>query len=567
MQRYLKLLVALMLMLSLAACGGDDAQNEDDAGITIRVDIDGDNPFIERADADTAYLYANLQRMPEAIVDAVWAMNDASSASNEQMMQSLEHEGDVPPEVRALMSELMKLVTREGWEGAGLPANPIYAVHAVSVFPFAHLELNDARAFSALIDRVEANLGQPLQRRDVNGETVIWFEIDPAFGIALHHDDTSVSAAVIPDQPDLLARLTGQTSPDDAMDADQLEDFNNDLGLTGHGSGYINWQRIINELQRPGPALLALDQEGILAMLGENQACVNEFNALTTAMPRMVYGYTELSEERMDFLARQETSAELGRALAPIAQAPVAIDQSLNGLFNFGMAFDLIAAREFAQGLVDGWVENPPQCPMFEGIASGAADMQTNLNRPIPPMITNLQGMYFEAMSFDVVEGMQPQFTGTLSFFMNNPQLLVGMAQMFSPAVATLELEPGAAPQPVPTEALPPQIQALELDGWIGMGENAIGMAIGEEHIGALEQRLETTDADPYLMAGKMDFDILVSMMDIAGQTLQDDEELQMMLDVQRQQYEAIAEFYDTGEFTIGLSEQGIDMFFGTDLK
>ena len=269
----------------------------------------------------------------------------------------------------------------------------------------------------------------------------------------------------------------------------------------------------------------------------------------------------------MDFLARQETSAELGRALAPIAQAPVSIDQSLNGLFNFGMAFDLIAAREFAQGLVDGWVENPPQCPVFEGIASGAANMQTNLNRPIPPMVTNLQGMYIEAMSFNVSEGMQPEFAGTLSFFMNNPQLLVGMAQMFSPVVATLELEPGADPIPVPVDALPPQIQALDLAAWMAMGENSIGLAIGEEHLGALEQRLETSDADPYLMAGKMDFDILVSMMDIAGQTLQDEEELQAMLEIQRQQYEAIAELYDIGEFSIGLTEQGIDMFFGSDLN
>ena len=567
MQRYLKLLLALMLMLSLAACGGDDAQNQDDSGVTIRVDIDGDNPFIERVDADTAYLYANLERMPEAIVDAVWAMNDASSASNEQMMQSLEHEGDMPPEVRALMGELMNLVTREGWEGAGLPANPVYAMHAVSVFPFAHMELNDAAAFNALIDRVEASLEEPLQRRDLDGETVIWFEINPGFGIALHHNETSVSAAVIPDQADLLARLTGQTSPDDAMDPDQLQDFNNDLGLTGHGSGYVHWQRIVTELQNPDPALLALDSQGILAMLGENPACVSEFNALTAAMPRMIYGYTELNEDRMDFLARQETSAELGRALAPIAQAPVSIDQSLNGLFNFGMAFDLIAAREFAQGLVDGWVENPPQCPVFEGIASGAANMQTNLNRPIPPMVTNLQGMYIEAMSFNVSEGMQPEFAGTLSFFMNNPQLLVGMAQMFSPVVATLELEPGADPIPVPVDALPPQIQALDLAAWMAMGENSIGLAIGEEHLGALEQRLETSDADPYLMAGKMDFDILVSMMDIAGQTLQDDEELQAMLEIQRQQYEAIAELYDIGEFSIGLTEQGIDMFFGSDLN
>ncbi|MEM1081360.1 MAG: hypothetical protein AAGH65_07245, partial [Pseudomonadota bacterium] len=264
----------------------------------------------------------------------------------------------------------------------------------------------------------------------------------------------------------------------------------------------------------------------------------------------------------------QETSSELANALAPIAQPPVGIDQALSGLFNFGLAFDLIRAREFAQGLVNGWVENPPQCPMFEGIAGGSEAMQANLNRPIPPMVTNLQGLFVEAMNFNMSAEFEPEFEGTLSFFMNNPQLLVGMAQMFSPAVAELDLSPGGELLPVPMDALPPEIQAFNLEAWMGMGDNAIGMAIGEAHKPALEARLTPSDADSYLMAGRMDFDVLLQLIDVAAQAIGEDEtELQEMMDVQRAQYQAIANFYDEGSFSIGFTENGIDFFFGTKLN
>ncbi|MEM7054118.1 MAG: hypothetical protein AAF446_06170, partial [Pseudomonadota bacterium] len=498
MQRYLKLLLALLLMLALAACGGgDNAEDGGDNDVAERADIDGENPFLDRVDADTAYIYANLQRLPNALIEAIWAANDASAASNQQILRAMEEDENTPPETQALLTELMNLATREGWEGAGLSINPKYALHAVSVFPFMHMELDDRTAFDALIQRVEDSLEAPLQRRDVDGENVMWFELDSNFGIAVHVSDNAVSAAVIPDQASLMTRLTNQVEPSDAMSADQLEDFNNSLDFTAHGSGFFDWQRIISELQTPSAELLALDTDGTLSLLSENPACVTELNALTTAMPRMVYGYTELDRDTMDFMLRQETSAELGNALAPITQSPVSIDQPLDGLFNFGMAFDLIAAREFAQNLVNGWVENPPQCPLFHGVTNGAESMQANLNRPIPPMVTNMQGLFIEAMDFNMINGQQPEFTGTVSFFMNNPQLLVGMAQMFSPAVAALELSPGEPPLPVPSEAIPPQLQAMNLQAWIGMGENAIGMAIGEAHIDALEQRLEPTDADP----------------------------------------------------------------------
>ena len=325
---------------------------------------------------------------------------------------------------------------------------------------------------------------------------------------------------------------------------------------------------MVNDLLTGDSAItrLAHEDESFKAVV-ENPACVAEYQAVTEALPRMVFGYTRLTENNADFLARQETSAELAAGLAPIAQAPVSIDRELSGLFNLGLAFDLVAGREFARGLVDGWVANPPQCPSFEDIAAQAPQLQETLNRPIPPVVTNLNGMFLEAESFSFANGM-PTGGGTLSFFMRNPQLLVGMAQMFSPAVAELQLEPGGEPQRVPEGAIP-QLQQFNLEAWLAMGENAIGIAIGEENIDALTQAIEATSADDLLVAGRFDFRMLLELVDVAESALGDieGEEAEMGLAAQRAQYEALAEIYDKAAFKIRLGDKGIDFVAESTLK
>src|SRR6056297_37022 len=557
-------IAAISATLITAGCGEPETEapksqeSQPEAAATASA-----NRFLVNVDADTTYLYANLERLPQVVVDKAWAMNDASAKSNEAIFDALAEDEEITAEMDALITEVKALSTREGWEAAGLHTNPLYAFYGVDLMPFGELELADGAAFSDLLDRVESDLEQPLQRRDIEGVEVIWFEIAEGFGIAMQHDQDSVTAAMIPDDAALLARVAGQYEPADAMSSDTLEAFNREIGFSSHGSGFIDWQRMVNALLTGESAIARLmhepEQQQALTSVIENPACVAEYQAVTEAMPRMVFGYTRMTESHADFLARQETSDELAASLAPIAQAPVSIDRELSGLFNFGLAFDLVAGREFARGLVDGWVANPPQCPSFEDIAKQAPQMQETLNRPIPPVVTNLQGMFLEAESFSMANGM-PTGGGTLSFFMRNPQLLVGMAQMFSPAVAEMQLEPGGEPLPVPEGAIP-QLQQANLKAWLAMGENAIGIAIGEENVDALTSAIEATSADDLLLAGRFDFRMLLELVDVAESALggMEGDEAEMGLAAQRAQYEALAEIYEQAAFKIRFGDKGID--------
>jgi len=243
---------------------------------------------------------------------------------------------------------------------------------------------------------------------------------------------------------------------------------------------------------------------------------------------------------------------------------PVSLDRDLTSLFQFGFALDLVKAREFARELVAGWVQNPPQCPSFAGIVAEATDWQQALNRPVPPMITNLQGAFITADQLELGPGSIPTGGGTLAVFMRNPQMLVGLAQGFSPAVAELNLQPGGDPQPVPPGTIP-QLDQAGLNGWLGMGENAIGLAVGEDNVDRLSQSLAANRTDPYIIGARYDFDAFLELMNLAEGLAGDlgDDDTASVLEMQKAQYRMMAEIYDQGGFTVALTDRGIE-FVGT---
>jgi len=522
------------------------------------------NPFLAQVDAGTEYLFANVERLPEDVLDKYWALNEASTMSNQQILTEIENDEEVPPAAQAMLREFFDLTTREGWTSAGLHDNPYYAFHSVNLLPFVQLELTDGEAFAEFIGRFEASMDEPLPRRDIDGSEVIWMELESGFGVALHHNDDFVSAALIPDDATLLARVAGQYDPAQPYSIDDFSEFNGALGFTANGSGYLDWRLVLDEVLSEDGLLAQMDEDGELAAVREDPACVSEFQALADHFPRTVFGYTRINESTADMLVRQEMSESLASGLMPIAGAPVNVDRELNGLVNFGLAIDLVAAREFARGLVDGWIANPPQCEAFSEIASDAPTWKESLARPIPPVVTNIHGLFLELNSLEV-EDMLPTGGGVLSLYMNNPQFLVGMAQMFAPAVAELQLEPGSEPQQVPPGTIP-QLDALGQQVWIAMGEAALGLAVGEDNVDSLNSALESSDADDLLMAGRMDFSIMTTAIDMA-ESMVDDAEAREALDVQRQSYQALAELYEEGVFKLRLGEQGMDFIVEAKLR
>ena len=109
----------------------------------------------------------------------------------------------------------------------------------------------------------------------------------------------------------------------------------------------------------------------------------------------------------------------------------------------------------------------------------------------MPPFVNNFLGLRLSLSHADPGGDLSPQDArGHVALHVEQPEMFVGMAQMFLPDLSSLELKPGAEPVPVPASlTVVPDVVAFA-----AMTDNAIGLSMGAGEESGL---LEFMDRDP----------------------------------------------------------------------
>ncbi|MFP4207071.1 MAG: hypothetical protein ACLFSC_00310 [Wenzhouxiangella sp.] len=565
----MKHLLVWLSAFVLVACGNDAADPQPTTTTTAPATESAAAPsataaladqLLARIDAEPAMLWLSLEPLPQALLDQLWARMDQAGELNEATYTDIAEETD-DPLARALLLEFAELNSAEAWAERGIEIAGVAGVHTVGIFPFMHWELADEQAFIATLERIETEAETAFTRRAVDGQTVIWHDLGEV-GLAIHHDADFMTAALIADRPELLRRVANIDQAAPALQRVQVEAFNSVRGFRNDNSGYIDFQRLLALLlDSEDETLVEARAEGPLGAIASDEACRAELAALTRIFPRQSFGNTAADERSMTVLTRLETDPAFGLRLGALAETPMSLEIERAGLLNVGMTLNLIAARDFGRELVAGWIDNPPQCHLFSNIAEQAPDWQLALNQPIPPLVTNMHGLRLRLDELDVTDGKMTSAVGDLALFMRNPQMMIGMAQMFSPELAALNLTPGAEPQPVPPDLVP------NLDGipaWLGLSESALGMAIGDSS--GLASALTAGDADSRIFSAGIDLAAYSDLVSLGLSNLPDgpagkidrsesDEAMALMATVYQYIYKAVH-----------LGEPGIDLVFRFDL-
>ncbi len=562
-----KILFLMILPFMLAACGRDDVDDavivEDETvppavAVTDETDVETHQALFERIDADAIYLLANLQPLPDDLVDLFWEPMEALGELNRQTYDQMAEAADSEsPLAATLLREIGEIDSRAAWEARGLHSNGLWAVHSLGLFPVVHWQLSDSSAFEATLERLAADADTELPRREIGGQEIIWTSLDEV-GLAIHYDEHFATLALVPDDEALLRRVANLDRPETALDAGTLASFNRTRGFTPHGSGYIDFITLLERLLSDDDPYIEAARNALeLDSWAEDPACRSELGALTGFFPRFSGGMTQADQNAVSFTMRLETEAGLAARLAQIAQTPMGLDHGSAGMLSAGLTLDLIAARDLAREFVAGWVDNPPECELFANIRDNAAEWQLALNRPIPPVVTNIHGFRMQLDSL-AMEG-TGNFTdasGMLAVFMRQPQMLIGMAQMFSPELAELNLQPGGDPQLLPSGMIP---DMPELDAWIAISDSAIGLAVGEEFRDRLTGALEAAGPDSavlgYTLNMKAYGEFMEAMMEQAMAEFEGMEEEAPPADFLKR----LGEYYEESHFSIHLNENGID--------
>ncbi len=558
--------------LLIAGCDRDETdtsapgETASDAGTGS---ADATNMLFDRIDADTAWLMANIETIPDELSEKLWAPLQSMADLNRETYNTIADELDEAPVAAAILREFARIDSREAFTERGLEPNGHWAIHAVSLSPFVHWELSDPEAFRATLDRIAAEAETELTWREVEDVEVLWAEMED-IGLALSYDDHFATVAIVPDNEALLRRVANLDQPATAFEANELERFASDRGYTPYASGFMEFGRIVDQLLDGEDAMMAAAEESsALREIAGNEACRAELDALVELFPRATLGYTDVSSDFMAFDMTVEADADFAERMQVVADTPVDLDREDAGLLEFGLALNIVGARDFAREIVAGWVETPPQCELFASIRENAEEWEMALNQPIPPVVTNFNGLHLNLENVTLGENSNVESAeGSLALFMRNPQMMLGMAQMFSPELASVQLEAGGEPQPVPEGVIPNMPEGIS--AFIGLGEAALGLAVGEAQKDRLNETMEPGDGGSAILSYGINF---AGYADALGELMAGmQEQLEAMgedtdASDPSEAMAALAELYDYTEASMHLTERGIEFRSTMTLK
>ena len=492
------------------------------SGLTLACSPGGDetamsttgNPLLAYVPADTPYVFANLEPTTHEVTDAYLARMEPIIANIEQSMIEARREaenGEVDAEQEAIdlfmavYDELSGNLNREGLEAMGLTLEAHHAMYGHGLFPVMRLTLNDPAAFRATIARVETQSGQQAVEHDFNGQAY-WRVGDDAGAafIAIMEDHVAMGAwPVATAEADFLPSFLGQEQPASSVaSTGALANLNREQGYSPHGSGYVDFQRVADELM-DASSLTASQMQGAANynadQLGE--VCEQEIRALVARAPRATAGVTALEADRLDTRMQLELDTGLaGELTALVANVPTALADATKA-FSMSLGINVGELRELALAKVNDMMAEPFQCPQLQDMNIQVQQMAAQLNQPMPPFIGNLRGFRVVLTEFDRTNFEPADARGLLSLEVENPQILTGMASMMVPGMENLALEPGGEPVDVPQELMTMATPDMAMQAV--MTSNAIGVAMGRDQFDQLV---------PFMEGGGENGDVFLSL-------------------------------------------------------
>jgi len=487
----MKLSRTFVLILTSALLLIGCSKESEEAAIAAKERI---NPLLAYVPADTAYVYADLEPVPEEITD-VYAdrFQPVLDVMSEQISrfqaeyQSGVHQDDYAARlVSAVLDELGGNLSKESLGKLGISLQAHHAIYAQGIFPVIRLGLSDAQAMRDAIARIETKMGYQLPVKDLNG-TAYWRihgdDMPVAMYMAILDDQLALSVFPVKGEDSLLAALLGQKLPAQSMaTGNALGIMNRDKGYTGYGSGILDIQKLADEiLNADSFTRNLLGPEVNTNLKSLDAVCVTEIKSMIAKAPRMTFGNTRLSAGEVAMRYDLEIENSLAGGLAAlVSNIPSA--SAGDYLLSASLAIKVGKLREFVLEKATTLAASPYQCANLQQLNDQAGELATQLNIPMPPMINNLLGVRVMLNEFDPSAAIS-EGNGLVAVHVDKPEMFVGMASMMIPGFENLDLANQNEPVRIPAE----MTQVDGLDVFALMGKNAIGFSFGEQHAKDLE--------------------------------------------------------------------------------
>ncbi len=498
-----KLCLACLLPLLLFAC---DRGDESRGALT-------EATILSYVPADSPYVFAAPAPMPDAVRDKLGASNKevlqsyrtiVASALDQQVgdVEGVPQDPEQRERIKAVVEGLVDMVEEDGtMPEAGIDRDSTGAIYGVGLLPVLRVSLSDDALFDAAFSKLEEDAGQKMEVASVEDVPYRYLDFEQArLIVATNADQLVVSVVPTELSQDHLKSVLGIDLPARSIaQSGYLDTLAEKYGYQSYGVGFVDFERIVATfLDNPS----GVDAE-LMALMDYDASsltdvCRAEIRSVAAIGPRLVTGYTDVSTDNLKSNTVLELRSDIAAGLASLTAPVPGLGSARDGLLSFGMSFSIPALREFYSARLEALEADPYECELFADMQRDLAAGRDKLNQPVPPVVYSLTGFLAvidNISGLDIKSG-QPPTDIDMSFLVatNNAQSLVAMGAMFSPEIATLNLQPDGKPVKLP---LPPVATGTIDSAYVAMTDEALAISVGNGGESRLESMLAAAPSVP----------------------------------------------------------------------
>ena len=467
--------------------------------------------------ADTPYVVANLEVPDEATRKALLAQADAQLPAQLMQVRAAANEmaardPDTARLLRAFAAELDGKTLEAFAQNAGLDMEGHAALYGLGLAPVLRFELTDVTAFQAFVGRLEAAYGKKLEVATLDGQSYRrHVSTEAGTETILAVVDKQAVAAVLPvaaAQP-LLRQALGLDRPQKSLQDDgRLERLAKDKGYEKWLIGQLDFTRIlplalggtdplVNAIARArAVAESAKTGEPVANQMQIPASCQSDAARIAARVPAASIGYTRLDAQHQDMRVDVALADDISRAFSGLKIGLPGLGGNASAPFDLSLAMPVAQLRAFWSAQADAVAAQPFSCPALGDLNDGFAKLGPAMQKAAVPPFGDLLGLHAALDRFSDTGSATPVFSGRLVLGTSNPAGLLAMAQMMTPALAQLKLNPDGKPA-----ALPASLSALfGQPAWLAMGDNALALGVGAGQDNKLAEALKAPAGD----AGRM---------------------------------------------------------------
>lgn len=394
-----------------------------------------------------------------------------------------------------------------------------FAIYAIDLLPVLRTQLSDDHKMNEMLADVKSQFDLTWETGNKDGFEIHYFNLDNKtlkLALALNKATNNLVVYLLPTslQGSMESKLLGTELPAKSMmqDTSLLESIKNKYQFVNYDSFYINLEKIAHYFIYPekhdSKTLDFLQIED--NMISQN--CKTEMSSMVAKAPRLVSGLTQFDNENINTKIIWEMQPEIGSALSKIAGRIPKVDNP-NAAFSFGFSIDLLEGKSVISEFIQQAIDTPYKCELFSNLNQKMNTFKAQLSQPLPPFIGNFKGAYFSLDDFKMdgadletlsknPQSLAKNLKMHLLLSVDQPQSLIGMAQMMVPQLQNIEIKTDGIPISL-SEYIPVSGSDIPFDTktmYAALSDTTIGFSTGSTDEGKALGQMVNSESEKLLI-------------------------------------------------------------------